>query len=44
MSQEKDARPLLTASDVAQLPLRERVGLVIQATDIATTISQRTRT
>ncbi len=31
---------MLTASHVAQLPLRERIGLVIQATDIAATIGK----
>lgn len=40
MSQEGNARSMLTSSGIAQLPLRDRVGLVIQATDIATTITR----
>jgi F420-dependent oxidoreductase-like protein len=39
MSQEENVRTMLTSSDVAQLPVRERVGLVIQATNVATAIT-----
>src|SRR5713226_1164632 len=40
MSQEKTVRSTLTSEDVSQLPVRDRVGLVIQATDVATTITR----
>src|SRR5712692_4759480 len=40
MSQEKTVRSILTSEDVSQLPVRDRVGLVIQATDVATTITR----
>ena len=40
MSQEETVRSILTSSDVSQLPLRDRVGLVVQATDAATAISR----
>ena len=40
MSQEKNMRTMLTSADVAQLPVRDRVGLTIQAPDVATTISR----
>ena len=40
MSQEENVRAMLTSSDVAQLPVRERVGLAIQASDVVTTISR----
>lgn len=40
MSQKENVRTILTSSDVSQLPVRDRVGLAIQAPDIATTISR----
>jgi len=40
MSQEENVRAMLTSADVAQLPVRERVGLAIQAADVVTTISR----
>jgi F420-dependent oxidoreductase-like protein len=40
MSQEENVRSVLTSSDVSQLPIRDRVGLVVQATDAATAISR----
>jgi F420-dependent oxidoreductase-like protein len=40
MSQEENVRPILSSSDISQLPIRERVGLVIQATDVATAITR----
>ena len=40
MSQEETVRSILTSSEVSQLPLRDRVGLVVQATDAATAISR----
>ncbi|HLJ32106.1 MAG TPA: LLM class flavin-dependent oxidoreductase [Ktedonobacteraceae bacterium] len=40
MSQEGNVRSMLTASSISHLPVRDRVGLNIQATDIATTISR----
>lgn len=40
MAQEENVRSMLTASDVSQLPMRDRVGLVVQAADVATTISR----
>src|SRR5712692_6051746 len=40
MSQEENVRTILTSSDVSQLPVRGRVGLAIQATDVATAINR----
>src|SRR5438067_11095722 len=40
MSQEENVRSILTSSDVSKLPIRDRVGLVIQATDVATAITR----
>lgn len=40
MSQKENVRSMLTASDVSHLPLRDRVGLAIQAPDGAATISR----
>lgn len=40
MSQEENVRFILTSSDVSQLPIRDRVGLVIQAADVTTTITR----
>src|SRR3989442_10419705 len=40
MSQEEHARSILTSSDVSQLPIRDRVGLVIEAPDVATAITR----
>ncbi len=40
MSQEKNVRSILTSSDVSHLPVRDRVGLVVQATDATTAISR----
>ncbi len=40
MSQEENVRSMLTASGIAQLPIRDRVGLVIQAADVATTVTR----
>ena len=40
MSQEKFVRSILTSSDVSQLPIRDRVGLVIEARDVASAISR----
>ncbi len=40
MSQHENIRSMLTSSDIARLPLRERVGLTIQAADAATAISR----
>ncbi len=40
MSQDETVRSILTSSDASQLPVRDRVGLVIQATDVATTITR----
>src|SRR5947209_12556292 len=40
MSQEKNICSILTSSDVAQLPIRDRVGLVVQATDATTTVTR----
>ena len=40
MSQEETVRSILTSSGVSQRPLRDRVGLVVQATDAATAISR----
>ena len=40
MSQQEKARTILTSSDVSQLPVRDRVGLVIQTLDVATAINR----
>ncbi len=40
MSQEESARSILTSSDVSKLPIRGRVGLVIEARDVATAINR----
>lgn len=40
MPQEETVRSIFTSSDVSQLPVRDRVGLVIQATDVASTITR----
>jgi len=40
MSQQETTRSMLTSSDVSRLPLRDRVGLAIQATDAATALSR----
>src|SRR6266849_5322506 len=40
MSQEENVRAMLTSSDVAQLPVREHVGLAIQAADVVSVISR----
>src|SRR5205823_5087420 len=40
MSQEETVHSILTASEVSHLPLRDRVGLVVQAADAATAISR----
>src|SRR5438067_10020066 len=40
MSQEEIVRSMLTASDVAQLPIRERVGRVIEARDVASALTK----
>jgi F420-dependent oxidoreductase-like protein len=38
MSQEENVRSILTSEDVSTFPLRERVGLVIEARDVDTAI------
>src|SRR5947209_16373426 len=40
MSQEENVRTILTSSDVSQLPIRDRVGLVIEARDVASAINR----
>src|SRR5438045_4894677 len=40
MSNENIVHALLTAEDVSTLPVRERVGLVIEARDVATAINK----
>src|SRR3989442_10771597 len=40
MTQQENVRTILTSSDVSQLPIRERVGLVILASDAATAIDR----
>src|SRR5947209_20195684 len=40
MSQKENVRSILTSSDVSQLSVRERVGLVVQAADADTAISR----
>src|SRR5437868_3374974 len=40
MSQEENARSILTSEDVSNLPVRGRVGLVIEAQDVAFAINK----
>ena len=40
LSQEENVHAMLTSSDVSLLPIRDRVGLVVQATDATTTITR----
>ncbi|MHB8599609.1 MAG: LLM class flavin-dependent oxidoreductase [Ktedonobacteraceae bacterium] len=40
MSQEENVRSTLTAAGISQLPIRDRVGLAIQAADVATTVTR----
>jgi F420-dependent oxidoreductase-like protein len=40
MSQGETVRSMLTSADVAQLPIRDRAGLVIEARDVATAITR----
>ena len=40
MSQQENDRSLLTSADVSQLPVRDRIGLTIQAADVAATINK----
>src|SRR5205823_3927631 len=40
MSQEENVRSILTSEDVSHLLVRGRVGLVIEARDVATTINK----
>src|SRR6266516_3050731 len=40
MSQGETVRSILTSADVSQLPLRDRVGLVIEARDVDTAINR----
>src|SRR6266566_5085575 len=40
MSQQENVRAMFTSSDISRLPIRERVGLVVQATDVATAITR----
>jgi len=40
MSQERNVRSTLTSEDVSNLPVRGRVGLVIEARDVATAINR----
>jgi F420-dependent oxidoreductase-like protein len=40
MSENETARSILTAEDVARLPLHERVGLVVQSMDVMSTIGR----
>src|SRR5437868_8743200 len=40
MSQEENARSILTSEDVSNLPVRGRVGLVIEARDVPTAINK----
>jgi len=39
-SQQETVRSMLTSADVAQLPIRDRAGLVIEARDVATAITR----
>jgi F420-dependent oxidoreductase-like protein len=40
MSQEDNVHSILTAADISQLPVRERVGLAVQASDVASTLDR----
>ncbi len=40
MSQEENNRSMLTSADVSLLPLRDRVGLTVQAPDVTTIINR----
>jgi F420-dependent oxidoreductase-like protein len=40
MSQQEKVHSILTASDVSQLTIRDRVGMAIQATDVTSTITK----
>ena len=40
MSQQETVRSMLTSADVAQLPIRDRIGLVIEARDVTTAITR----
>jgi len=40
MSQQENVHAMFTSSDISRLPVRERAGLVIQAADVATTITR----
>jgi F420-dependent oxidoreductase-like protein len=40
MSHEENARSILTSEDVSSLPIRDRVGLVIEARDVETAINK----
>lgn len=40
MPQSEHVRTMFTSADVSQLPVRERVGLAVQATDAVSTISR----
>ena len=40
MSQEENVRSILTSADVSQLPIRGRVGLVIEARDVNTAVTR----
>src|SRR5437667_2986729 len=40
MSQEEHVRSILTSEDVSNLPVRARVGLVIEARDVETAINK----
>ena len=40
MSEEGIVSPILTSEDVSKLPVRERVGLVIEARDVDTALNK----
>lgn len=40
MSQNEPFRSIVTAEDLARMPLHQRVGLVVQSTDVASTIDR----
>jgi hypothetical protein len=40
MSQQENVRAMFTSSDISRLPVRERVGLAIQAADFITAITR----
>src|SRR5215469_18909422 len=40
MSQQENVRAMVTSSDISRWPVRERAGLLIQAADVATTITR----